>query len=52
MIIKKYDCIIITSEWEDFKDNKIYENNNVIDLRRIVDLAFYPNIKAIGVGYD
>lgn len=49
---KKYDCIIITSEWEDFKDNKIYKNNNVIDLRRIVDLSFYPNIKAIGVGYD
>ena len=49
---KKYDCIIITSEWEDFKDNKIYKNNNVIDLRRIVDLSFYPNIKAIGAGYD
>ncbi|MGE9810073.1 nucleotide sugar dehydrogenase, partial [Ferroplasma acidiphilum] len=49
---KKYDCIIITSEWEDFKDNNIYKNNNVIDLRRIVDLGFYPNVKAIGVGYD
>jgi len=49
---KKYDCIIITSEWKDFIDNKIYKNNNVIDLRRIVDLKLYPRVKAIGVGYD
>ena len=48
-----YDSIIISSEWDEFKDNGIYnKNQNVIDLRRIVDLNLYPRVKAIGVHYD
>ncbi len=48
-----YDSIIISSEWDEFKDNGVYnKNQNVIDLRRIVDLNLYPRVKAIGVHYD
>lgn len=48
-----YDCIVISSEWEEFKNNALYkENKNIIDLRRIIDLDLYPNVKAIGVHYD
>jgi UDPglucose 6-dehydrogenase len=48
-----YDCIVISSEWEEFKNNKIYnENKNIIDLRGIVDLHLYPKVRAIGIHYD
>ncbi len=48
-----YDCIIISSEWNEFKNNDIYKKNtNVIDLRRILDLNLYPRVRAIGVHYD
>ena len=48
-----YDCIVISSEWNEFKNNDIYnKNKNVIDLRRIIDLNLYPSVRAIGVHYD
>lgn len=48
-----YDCIVISSEWNEFKNNDIYnKNKNVIDLRRIIDLNLYPGVRAIGVHYD
>ncbi|WP_298277199.1 UDP-glucose/GDP-mannose dehydrogenase family protein [Ferroplasma sp.] len=48
-----YDCVAITAEWDEFKDIPVYKHrNNIVDLRRVVDLRTHPNIKAIGVGYD
>lgn len=48
-----YDCVVISSEWKEFKNNDIYKRNkSVVDLRRIVDINSYTNVKAIGIYYD
>jgi UDPglucose 6-dehydrogenase len=47
------DCIVIASEWKDYKSLSLYEKGKkVVDLRRIVDLGIYPGVKGIGVGYE
>lgn len=48
-----YDCIVISSEWKEFKSSSLYgAGKNIVDLRRVVDLGMYPNVRAIGIHYD
>ena len=48
-----YDCVVISSEWKEFERNDVYRRNrNIVDLRRIVDIKMYTNVKAIGIDYD
>lgn len=49
---KGMDCLVVTSEWEEFEDPELFKQYKaVIDLKRIVNVAVNPRIKAIGVGY-
>ncbi|MEM3191138.1 MAG: UDP-glucose/GDP-mannose dehydrogenase family protein [Candidatus Parvarchaeota archaeon] len=44
------DCVVIASEWNEFKTNQLYNRaKKVIDLRKIVNLDVYRNVRAIGV---
>ncbi|MEM0160060.1 MAG: nucleotide sugar dehydrogenase, partial [Candidatus Micrarchaeaceae archaeon] len=46
----KADCIVIASEWSEFKTNSLYNSaKKVIDLRKIVNLHVHRNVRAIGV---
>ncbi|MEM0133937.1 MAG: UDP-glucose/GDP-mannose dehydrogenase family protein [Thermoplasmatales archaeon] len=46
----KADCIVIASEWSEFKTNSLYNSaKKVIDLRKIVNLHVHKNVRAIGV---
>ena len=48
-----YDCIVISSEWKEFKSSSLYgAGKNIVDLRRVVDIGMYPNVRAIGIHYD
>ncbi|MEM0136716.1 MAG: UDP-glucose/GDP-mannose dehydrogenase family protein [Thermoplasmatales archaeon] len=44
------DCVVIASEWNEFKTNPLYDRaKRVIDLRKIVNLDVHRNVRAIGV---
>ncbi|MEM4067689.1 MAG: UDP-glucose/GDP-mannose dehydrogenase family protein [Candidatus Micrarchaeaceae archaeon] len=44
------DCVVIASEWNEFKTNQLYNRvKRVIDLRKIVNLDVHKNVRAIGV---
>ncbi|MEM3828184.1 MAG: UDP binding domain-containing protein, partial [Conexivisphaerales archaeon] len=44
------DCVVIASEWNEFKTNQLYNRvKRVIDLRKIVNLEVHRNVRAIGV---